>query len=133
MVPKYRQWIQDKYILERIIAIPEFVENDLVEQITYEPVWVFEDKNGNPLPPIWPAIELIVAQVYNAAAKTVGAKYKDPDIFDKKDSREAKLAKVDRLVEEMFGNESDTGDALAYKDGVGFTTSKILTEENKNG
>ncbi len=117
-VPKYRQWVQGKYILERLIAIPEFVENDLTDKISYEPVWVFEDSKGNPLPPFWPAIVLIAEQVYSAAAKRVGAKYKDPEVFDKKDAPEAKRAKVEQLVEELFGNETDTGDALAHGDGV---------------
>lgn len=131
-VPKYRQWINNKYVLERMVAIPEFVENELVEQISYEPVWVFEDKYGNPLPPVWSAVRLVVEQVYKAAANAVGAKYKDPELCDPKDAKEIQAAKIDKLVEELFGNESEVGDALAHGDGVGFTTSKLLgSEETK--
>jgi len=130
-VPKYRQWIQEKYVLERIVAIPEFVENELVEQISYEPVWVFEDKTGKPLPPIWPAVHLIVEQVYKQAAKVTGAKYKDPEVVDPKMTKEDQLARVDRLVKEMFGDETDTGDALAYKEGV--TVPRNYEREKTDG
>lgn len=130
-VPKYRQWIQDKYVLERIVAIPEFVENELVEQISYEPVWVFEDKHGKPLPPRLDATKLIIDQVYAQAAKTVGAKYKDPEIVDSKSSKEAKLARIDNLVRELFGNETETGDALSYKEGV--TVPRNFERSNSDG
>lgn len=118
LVPKYRQYIQDKYVLERIVALPEFIENDLVEQVSYEPVWVFEDKHGNALPPIWPAVRLVVEQVYKAAAVQVGRKYVDPDEAKSKMTKEERLAEVDKRVKELFGNETATGDSLAYKEGV---------------
>jgi hypothetical protein len=132
-VPKYRQWIQEKYVLERIVAIPEFVENELVEQISYEPVWVFEDKAGKPLPPIWSAVHLIVEQVYKQAAKATGVKYKDPEIIDPKMTKEDQLERIDNLVKEMFGDETDTGDALAYKEGVVVPQNYEKTEEKTNG
>jgi hypothetical protein len=131
-VPKYRQWIKDKYILERLIAIPEYVENDLVDNLTYEPIWVFEDKNGFPLPPKWEAIYLIINQVYKAASNfTPGvAKYKDPEIVDAKLAPEMQKAKIDKLIEEMFGNETDTGDALAYREGVTVPSNFERTKTN---
>ena len=54
-VPKYKQWIHNKHILERLVIVPEFQQDKLVEKTSYEPVWVFEDKNGFPLPPKWEA------------------------------------------------------------------------------
>jgi hypothetical protein len=117
-VPKYRQYIQHKYVLERLVAVPENADNDLVNPISYEPVWVFRDKDDNPLPPIWKAIVVVIGSVYQAAAKATGARYKDPEVFDKKDAPEARKAKVDGLVRELFGNETDTGDALAHKEGI---------------
>src|SRR3990167_6442773 len=51
-VPKYRQWVQYKYILERLTLIPEISADDLpTPKLSYEPLWVFEDKFGNYLPP----------------------------------------------------------------------------------
>ena len=73
-LPKYRQWVDHKYILERLTVFPSFVERDVVDQLTYEPVWVFEDAKGNPLPPKWEAIELIITNVLNKAGAAVGAK-----------------------------------------------------------
>src|SRR5947207_3865565 len=52
-LPKYRQWIQEKYVLEGLTVVPTLVENELVEPLSYEPIWVFEDGKGNALEPKW--------------------------------------------------------------------------------
>ena len=117
-LPKYRQWIHNKYLLERLIGVPEFVETDLIEKLTYEPVWVFEDNQGHALPPKWEAIYLIINQVYSQASKYTGVKYKDPEAVDPKLAPEIKRAGIEALQLELFGNETDTGDALAYREGI---------------
>lgn len=130
--PKYRQWIKNKYILERLTAYPEFVERDVINRISYEPVWVFEDNKGNPLPPVWPAIYLIIEQVHKQAMNYVpgAAKYKDPDIVDPKDVKEKQLEDVKKLEEQLFGNETDVTDALAYKEGVTVPTTYVLRRDD---
>ena len=45
LLPKYKQWIREKYILERLIPIVG--ETDLITKVSYEPAWVFQDKQGN--------------------------------------------------------------------------------------
>jgi hypothetical protein len=124
-VPKYRQWIHNKYILERALPIPALVETDLVNKFSYEPVWTFEDKDGEPLPPRWDVITIVIESIYRAAAASIGAKYKNPD-EDEKDpdvAIEAKKKRLDLLQEELFGNETETGDALAHKQGIIVPTS----------
>jgi len=116
-LPKYRQWAPNRYILERLVVVPEFVETDLTGRFSYEPLWVFSDRFGNPLPPKWEAIVMIIDQVLKQAAKATGAKYKDPEADDKS-GLDAKRERVEKLTEELFGNETNVGDALAYREGV---------------
>src|SRR6476646_3306382 len=56
-LPKYRQWIHNKYVLERYVMV---TDERLTEKASYEPIHVFEDKNGNPLPPKWEACEWVI-------------------------------------------------------------------------
>ena len=70
--------------------------------------------------------QLVIDCVYAAAAmgKSDLAKYKDPD-GHQEEALHNQEVKINGLVEDLFGNETPTGDALAYGEGVGFTTSKI--------
>lgn len=131
-LPKYRQWIHNKYILERCIIVPEGVETDLIGLYSYEPVWVFEDKHGNPLPPVWMAIQLIISSIHANAANAVGVKYRDPaiDEADPKIAMEVRDARLRALEESVFGNETNVGDALAYKEGVTVPSKITSTGEN---
>lgn len=119
-VPKYRQWADYCYILERAMPVPENVETDLTEKWSYEPVWVFMDGNKNPLPPRWDVCQIVIGQILKASAAVVGAKYKDPliEFSDPKTGAEAKRKRLDSLKLELFGNETAAGDALAYGSGV---------------
>lgn len=115
--PKYRQWIHNKYVLEKAIPIPDGVKTDLIGKFSYEPIWVFEDAKGYPLPPRWDAIILIVENVYRAAARSIGAKYKDPE-DDPLVGKEVKEQRIKELEAALFGNETETGDALAHKEAI---------------
>src|SRR5688572_3824715 len=59
-VPKYRQYVHNKYILEGLKELPDFGGGQLTTRISYEPIWVFEDGNGKAVPPIWIGIEHIL-------------------------------------------------------------------------
>jgi len=116
-VPKYRQWIQEKYIVERLTVIPEQTETDLIEVLSYEPIYTFEDKSGDPLLPVWSAIDFMIENLLeNMRNPGVRVKYKDTG-----ETEEEKMARIKVLQDELFGNENDVTDALAYKDGVGYT------------
>lgn len=130
-VPKYRQWADNFYILERALPVPEFVESDLADKWSYEPVWIFKDKNNNPLPPLWEVCQIVINQVYKNSAQAIGAKYKDPlnDLADPKIAKEVKQARIDNLKQQLFGNETDTTDALTYKSGVVVPHPQPLNEE----
>lgn len=119
LLPKYRQWVQEKYVLERLVLIPEINKDDLpTSKLSYEPLWVFMDENGFPLPPTLWAAKFCVDAVYAALGKKSMAKYIDEEAKNPIEYREAR---VNKLQSELFGNETSVGDALAYKSGVGYT------------
>lgn len=121
-VPKY-QHIQERYVLERLTVT---VDNEEISgNLSYEPMWTFEDKHRNYLPPKIDACKIIVDTVY-AATRRGGAgdtevrqgsmrKYVD-ELANL--SPEAKAARIDGIVQDLFGNETETTDALSYKEGV---------------
>lgn len=132
-VPKYRQWAPEKWVLERLLVVP--VDNDIDHpqidtKLSYEPIWVFEEN----APPVWSAIKFMVEQIYqNMEQHNTGAKYKDPDLHSNLEEAEAnKEVRIKKLHEDLFGNETEVGDALAYRQGVGFTTSKLIEAEVLN-
>jgi len=116
-VPKY-SYIKHKYILERLLAVPTINLTELTELTSYEPVWTFQDSNGNALPPVWDAIELIINSVYTASRKVIGAKYKQPEA--EQNTPEAMNARINKLQKELFGNETSVGDSLAHDSAVGY-------------
>lgn len=115
LLPKYKQWIREKYILERLI--PVIGETDLVTKISYEPAWVFQDKQGNYLPPFYEGCKHVIESMYslmnNAGSFT---KYKDKNV-----SPEERLIEVKKVEEQLFGDESNITDAL--HDGTGVTVN----------
>ena len=121
-VPKY-QHIRERYILERLSVV---IDNpELAGNLSYEPIWTFEDRNRNFLPPKIDACKIIIDTVYAAtrmggAANTEVRKGSMRKYVDEVASLspEGKAAKIDAMVKDLFGNETDTTDALSYKEGV---------------
>jgi len=110
-LPKYKQYIRHRYILERLTVV--LGETDLTEKVVYEVVWTFQDNQGKYLPPWFEACRHIIENILmNMGAKNYFAKYKD--IM----SKEEYIAGIDRMEKELFGNETPVGDALAYGSGV---------------
>jgi hypothetical protein len=108
-VPKYRQWIHQKWVLERLIEVPQFQQAEILVPLSYEPIWVFEDNKGNPLDPIWLAIEFIIQHIHGVQGKKQ-VPMKDPEA-----DYETRIENLQRF---LFGNESEVADALAYKEGI---------------
>lgn len=126
LLPKYKQWIEQKYILERLTIVPEINSEELPDQrLSYEPIWVFETNKGVYLPPSVQAAKFVIDTMYAAMGKSNLAKYKDPDSNQEEAIHNQKV-KIEGIVEDLFGNETEVGDALAYGEGVGYTgPSKI--------
>jgi hypothetical protein len=117
--PKYKGFIEHKYVLESLTIITEYAQTDMALPYSYEPKFVFEDKAGNALYPRWDAMYLILESI---RANIQGAgfgqvKYKDPTTDPVTGALAAK-AELDRVQQELFGNESDITDALKLKSGI---------------
>lgn len=122
-VQKYAEYIREKYLLERLTVVPIINQEELLNKVSYEPVWVFEDNKGNPLPalkivPPFGAMKFVIEQL-EENMRTAGfyTKYKDPDAKpdEAKENRENRIKK---LEQELFGDESAVTDALHYQYGV---------------
>lgn len=113
-VPKYRQWIQDKWVLERLTVVPDVNRDELGEKISYEPIYVFEDQRGFPLPYKWEAAQFVIDTLNAAAGKSNMAKYVDND----PNTEEVIENRVNKLQEELFGNETQITDALSQQRGI---------------
>lgn len=112
LLPKYKQYVREKFILERLLPIVG--ETDLITKTSYEPAWVFQDKRGNYLPPFFEGcvhiIESLMSKIDSANSHT---RYKDKNVS--KEEKEAHLLSVER---DLFGNETDITDHLSMGSGV---------------
>jgi len=112
LVPKYRQWVHQKYVLERLVVIPEVNIPELpATKISYEPIFVFMDKNDNYLPPIFPVAQIVIDTIYAAQGKSSLAKYVE-------NADEEKIKSVQEIHDYLYGDETDVTDSLRYKTGV---------------
>lgn len=123
LVRKYRPQTKDRYVLEGLQEILPYTETDLIEKISYEPVWTFQDSKGNYLIPIWPAIHLILETIRaNQEGKGTGIpEYIILGVKDTDDPQEAarmKKERIDKMYEDLFGNETSVTDALARKSAI---------------
>lgn len=119
-VPKYRQWIKKRFVLERLVLIPETNRGDLpATRMSYEPMYPFQSNIGKYLPPRLDAAQFIIESVLEAQGKSISAKYKDPmSGLNTEEQIEMKSQELDKLQEELFGNETDTGDAMAHGEAI---------------
>lgn len=114
-VKKY-SYLKHLYVLERLVVVPEDNRRELGDiKLSYEPVWVYKDVNNQPLPPVWIATKVVVDVLYAALGKKSMRKYVEDESETTKEGREQK---IDKIVEELFGDETETGDALAYGEAI---------------
>lgn len=114
-LPKYRQWIQKKHVLERLTVVPIINEQDLPSsKLSYEPIWVFEDAKGRALPPVWPMCKFVIDGIHDRMAQA-GAYTRHPDHNETKEELDARLKEIEAY---LYQNETDVGDALATKNAI---------------
>lgn len=112
LLPKYKQYIREKYILERLI--PVVGETDLTSKVSYEPAWVFQDKHGNYLPPFFEGCKHVIESIFSVMEKAgTFTKYKDKNV-----SPEEHLANLKKVEDELFGNETNLTDDLHTGSGI---------------
>jgi hypothetical protein len=115
-VPKYSQWVDNRFVLERLIVVPEQNIKELAGlKLSYEPIWVFRGKFDEYVPPTVQACKFIIDTLYAALGKSSLAKYVDEEA---KNPQEVKEKRIGQLTEELFGDESNilgrtiTGEAI---------------------
>jgi hypothetical protein len=109
-------YLKDMYVLERLVVVPDFQQAELGGiKLSYEPLWAYCDENRSPLFPIWDATKFIVDCLYAALGKKSLAKYVEDE---KETTEEGREARVNAIQRELFGNETETTDALAYKEAI---------------
>ena len=129
-VPKYRQWIDKKYILERLVVVPEQNQHELpTAKISYEPIWTFEDINGNYLPPKWEAAKFIIDTVYAAQYSNHNLRKYIDDEDSQEKSLELKQKRVDEIMETVWGEQSAFSDGIKSKETM--MVGKVFKEEAK--
>ncbi len=138
-LPKYDQRdldYKDCYILERLVIVPAIHQNELVQVQSYEPLWVFrgKDRDGNdiPVPPKTDACKFIIDSVHAAMGKSSMAKYVDEEAKNPIEHREQR---INKLQEELFGDESNllgrtiTGEAVGYTGAPKIDKPVIITDK----
>lgn len=113
-VPKYRHYITEKYVLERLVPVDPR-NTDLTTKVSYEPAHVFMDSKHNYLPPRLDMCRVVCDALLITAGERPRnlAKYRDPEIDPEYRNKE-----LQRMMKEIFGNETDTMDAVHYKEGI---------------
>lgn len=102
-LPKYRQWIHNKYVLERLTVVPDINKDTLIDKITYEPIFVFETGKGEALPAKWEAAKFVIDTLLAAqGTESMWPKYVDEEM---KNPQETRNARITQLQEDLFGNE----------------------------
>ena len=117
-LPKY-QWCKNRWILERLVLIPDIHTTELpAQKKSYECIYYFENAHtGDAIVPTFEACKFVVDTVYAAMGKKSMRKYVDDEAKNPIESRENRIKK---LEEELFGDESSilgrtiTGEAVAY-------------------
>lgn len=122
-VKKY-SWLNNKYILEGLRETGVLRNGKVEGIIDYEPMWVFEDKDGNPLPPDWLVIQALME---SARCAQEGRSPNFKNIEDENDP-EVMAKRLEKIQEQLFPNETEIGDALAYKEAI--VVPRNYTKEN---
>lgn len=113
---------QNRYILEHLVPTPGG-RSDSVTKTSYEPLWTFEDHAGNPLPPDWDVMKLLITQVQiNMLAGGKRPIEKQP--YGMGNTAEELKMRSETLMKELFGNETSVTDALSLDSAVGFGVRK---------
>lgn len=117
-VPKYRQYIHQKYVLEQLVARPdEYVAELGCERVGYECKYVFMGKQQQYLPPRFDVAKFVIELIYAAMGKSLIPRYKDPD--SNPEEARANYAKKLQEYEEYLGQDSTpVSDAFAEKRAV---------------
>ena len=121
---KKANYIRDRYVLCKLVAVPARNQAELLgAKTSYEPMWTFEDSFRNAIIPDWGGIKAIIE---TALENFLNAKHKAPEQMPEfmHQTEEARRDRVEKIMEQFFGNETSIGDSLALDTAVGYGTRK---------
>lgn len=101
-VKKY-PYIRERFILERLVIVPEVHEDELTTKVSYEPIFVFTSKENKFLHPTMLACKFVVDTVYAALGKSNLRKYTESELHT---TEEGRVERVKELENQLFGDES---------------------------
>lgn len=102
---KKYSYIKDRFILENWVIVPEQQQNELLGvKKSYECMWNFSGRNGEAVQPTFDACKFIIDAVYAVKGKSSLRKYVESE--EEGNTPEAIEKRTDKLVEELFGDES---------------------------
>src|SRR5258706_5451002 len=127
LIPEVREvrkysYIRDKYILERIVPVPDSA-SELTTKLSYEPFWTFEDDRGFPVPPKFEMAKLLIDTLIENLW-TAGHKAPIQTPEEEQNTAEGIKHRVDVLEEALYGNESKITDSLRLDSAVGYGERK---------
>ncbi len=107
------------FVLERLVVIPECNQGDLpATKLSYEPLYSFPP-NADIQPPSIGAARFLIDAVLAAQGKGSMAKYKDPvEGLTPAQHYEMKMEEIKKIEQELWPNETDTGDAMAHGEAI---------------
>lgn len=125
-VRKY-SYLKDVYVLERRVLVPEESQKELVGlQKSYEPLWNFKTEDDTPIRPTIAGCQFVINTVLAAQGKSSLHKYKHPmDGLTAQEAYELNRQRIDKIQEELFGDESSLGGETHTASG-----SSIIMPEN---
>lgn len=137
-VPKYGYFREPLYILELLMIVPYMNLVDMPTQtLSYECMHPYMHAvNETYLPPNWEFTEFVIDAYYAARGKSSLRKYisdEGTNVPGDLSGMEAKRARVKKIYDYLYGNETKTTDALAYGTGVKLDSTKQFgnTEQDK--
>src|SRR6187402_2775704 len=90
-VKKY-PYLQDLYVLEQYVLVPEFQEHELpTAKKSYEPLWAYCNDQREPRPPTWPATKLVIDTMYAVKGVSSLRKYVDSELNTTEDGRQQRI------------------------------------------
>jgi hypothetical protein len=114
-VPKYKQWIHDKYIIERLTVVPSINAEELpTSRLSYECIFVFENFKGEYLPPRIDVAKIVIDTLHAGMGKSNMARYKDDY---SQYTEEARNKRINEIMEYLW-DPSDYADAAIAGEGI---------------
>jgi len=108
-VRKY-PYIENRWLLERLVPVPDINQDELITKLSYECVWAF--KLGQL--PTWLTVEFLVDVCHTGMTK-----HNLPDRGpNSEEAIEERRKRIETIQEELFGDESDIADSIHYGAGI---------------